>query len=267
VLATTTFLADIARNVAGQRLPVDSLLSPGADPHAFQATPADVTRISASTVLIANGAGYEGFIQSLLENAGGERIVIEASAGLHVRESPEAEHGIDPHFWLDPNNVVAYAANIRDGLIQADPQGKLVYEANAAAYAAALQELDSWIVDQVSTVAPERRLLVTNHDALGYFADRYGFQIVGTVLPSVSSDASVSAQDLSEVIQQIRANNVQAIFLDEVENPNLVSQIAAEAGAVVVADLHVESLTDGPPAATYINMMKHNVTRIVEALK
>ena len=119
----------------------------------------------------------------------------------------------------------------------------------------------------MNTIPAERRLLVTNHEATGYFAERYGFQIVGTVIPSFSTEAGTSAKEMSALIEQIKAAGAPAIFLGEVENPNLANQIADETGVKVVDDLHLESLTDGAPAATYIDMMKHNVSRIVEALQ
>lgn len=273
VLASTSFLTDIARGVAGDRATVESLLPIGVDPHSFQPTPADAVKIEASTVLIINGIEYEHFIESLLENAGGERLVITATDGLKVRQieqehSEEAEDEAgDPHMWLDPNLVIAYVENIRAGLTEADPEGADVYRANADAYIAQLKDLDAWIMEQVDQIPAEQRLLVTNHDTFGYFADRYGFQVIGTILASVSSAASVSAQELREIIDEIKATGAPAIFLDEVENQNLAQQIAQETGVIVVDDLHVESLTDGAPAPTYIDMMKHNVTRIVEALK
>jgi ABC-type Zn uptake system ZnuABC Zn-binding protein ZnuA len=267
VLTSTTFLADIARNVAGERVEVESLLPVGADPHSYQPTPQDVAKIEQSKLLIINGAEYEDFLEPLLENAGGEREVIEASAGLSPRTDAESEHGIDPHLWLDPNNVIIYVENIREALTHFDPDGAAIYKSNADAYVAQLKDLDVWINEQVSQIAPEKRLLVTNHEALGYFADRYGFTVIGAVVPSVSSDASPSAQQMAELIDQIKASGTPALFLDEVENPALAQQIADETGVKVVEDLHLESLTDGPPAATYIDMMKHNVTRIVEALK
>jgi ABC-type Zn uptake system ZnuABC Zn-binding protein ZnuA len=267
VLASTTFLTDIAQNVAGDRAQVESLLPFGADPHAYQAAPADVARIAESNVLIINGLEYEHFLEPLLENAGGERTVIEATAGLHPRVDAASEHGVDPHLWLDPNLVITYVENIRDGLSEADPAGADDYEANASAYIAQLEELDAWIVEQVVVIPPARRLLVTNHEAMGYFAERYGFEIVDTILPSFSSEAGASAQEIAAAVDAIRASGAPAIFLGEVENPDLANQIAAETGVKVVDDLYLESLTDGPPAATYIDMMKHNVARIVEALK
>jgi ABC-type Zn uptake system ZnuABC Zn-binding protein ZnuA len=267
ILTSTTFLADIARNIAGERFIVESLLPPGADPHSYQPTPRDVTRIADSKLLIINGAEYEHFLESLLDNAGGEREVIEASAGIRPREDAQGEHGIDPHMWLDPNNVIVYVENIREAFTHLDPDGAAVYQPNADAYTAALKDLDAWIVEQVSQIPQERRLLVTNHEALGYFAERYGFTVAGTVIESFSSGAAPSAGQIAGLIDQIEANGAPAIFLDSSDNESLAGQIADESGVRVVTGLHLESLTDGPPAATYIDMMKHNVTLIVEALK
>ena len=278
VLASTTFLADIAQNVAGDRMQVDSLLPIGSDPHAYQAAPSDVAKISESKLLIINGVEYEHFIEALLENAGGERIIVEATAGLepHPAEghTDEAESGAgseheagDPHMWLDPNLVITYVENIRDGLIQVDPDGAEIYKANADGYISQLEDLDKWIVEQVNTIPAERRLLVTNHEAVGYFAERYGFEVVGAVIPSLSTDAGTSAKEMSALIEQVKSSGAPAIFLGEVENADLANQIAEEAGVKVVDNLYLESLTDGEPSATYIDMMKHNVTSIVEGLK
>jgi ABC-type Zn uptake system ZnuABC Zn-binding protein ZnuA len=266
LLTSTTFLADIVRNVAGDRMDVGSLLPIGTDPHSYQPTPQDVAKIAQSQVLIINGADYEHFLESLLENAGGERTIIEASTGISPREDA-GEHGIDPHMWLDPNNIIRYVENIRDGLIQIDPAGEAVYTSNAENYIRQLTDLDTWIVEQVKQIPAEKRLLVTNHEALGYFAERYGFTVVGTVVESFSSDASPSAQQMAGLIDQIKSSGAPAIFLDAGDNLSLAQQIANETDVRVVTDLHLESLTDAAPAATYIDMMKHNVTQIVEALK
>lgn len=267
VLTSTTFLADITRNLAGERLTVEALLPVGADPHSYQPTPQDVAKIERSKLLIVNGAGYEGFLKTLLENAGGEREVIEASTGITPRADAQEELGVDPHMWLDPNLVMTYVENIREGLIRYDPAGAAVYQANADAYINQLQELDGWIKTQVGQIPSEKRLLVTNHEALGYFAERYGFEVVGSVIPSFSSNASPSAQQMAGLVDQIKALGVSSVFLDAADNDMLARQIADETGVKVVADLHLESLTDGAPAATYIDMMKHNVSKIVDALK
>jgi ABC-type Zn uptake system ZnuABC Zn-binding protein ZnuA len=267
ILTSTTLLADLTRNIAGERLAVDSLLPVGTDPHSYQPVPQDAAKISKSKVLIINGADYEHFLEALLENAGGERQIIEASAGLKLRTEAESEHSVDPHLWLDPNNVIVYVENIREGLTHFDPDGATIYQSNADAYIGQLEALDMWINEQLAQISSERRLLVTNHEALGYFAERYGFKVVGTVIESFSSDASPSAQQMAALVDQIKSSGAPAIFLDASDNPALAQQIAAETGVTVVTDLQLESLTDGPPAATYIDMMKHNVTKIVNALR
>ena len=276
VLAVETFLADIAQNVAGDRLQVTALIPIGVDPHAFEPTPRDVARIADSDVLIANGAGFEGWLQNIMANAGGERLTIEAAAGLTSRQPGETEisqdeHGDaggDPHFWLDPLSVIRYVENIRAGLSQADPTGTDVYAANAAAYIAKLRDLDAWITQQVQQVPEERRLLVTNHESFGYFADRYGFRVVGTVIPSVSTSASPSAQQLAQLIERLRATDAPAVFLETGANPQLANQLSQEIGIAVVTDLYTHSITaTGGDAPTYIDMMRYNTRKIVDALK
>ncbi len=264
VMAVESFLADIARNVAGQRLQIDTLLPLGADPHSYQPAPQDAARLSKADLLILNGAGLESFLQPLLENISGRTALVEASAGLKSR-SAAAE---DPHFWLDPQMVEIYVQNIREGLTRLDPAGSQVYASNAAAYIQQLQSLDAWIQEQVAQIPAPRRLLVTNHEAFGYFADRYGFTVIGAVIPSLSTDAAPSARQLAALIDQIKAQGVKAVFLEKGANPQLADQIASETGAQVVTDLYLETLSaaDGP-APSYLAMMKYDVTKIVEALK
>jgi len=264
ILTSTSLLADVVRNIVGDRYQVESLLPIGADPHSYQPTPQDAAKIEQTKLLIINGLGYEQFLQPLLDNVSGERKVIEAAAGITVREEAGS---VDPHAWLDPNNVIVYVENIREALTHYDPDGAATYQANADAYVAQLKELDAWIVQQVSQIPAERKLLVTNHEALGYFAERYGFTITGTVIESFSSDAAPSAQQMASLIDLIKLSGAPAIFLSAGDNTTLAQQIAAESGVRVVSDLHLESLTDGTPAATYLDMMTYNVTQIVEALK
>lgn len=281
VLAAETFLADIVRNVAGDRMTVEALIPLGVDPHSFEPTPQDVRRVADSKIFVVNGAGFEAFLDSLLNNAGGTRTVIEASEGLTTREPQEGEHPEgeeehgedehaegDPHFWLDPNNVVKYAENLRDGLTAIDPAGKDAYAANAAAYIAKLKDLDVWTREQVGQIPPARRLLVTNHESFGYFADRYGFRVVGAVVPSVSSAASPSAQQLAALADQVKATGAPAVFLETGANAQLAEQLAAETGIKVVTGLLTHSITAPDGAAPdYLGMMRYNVNAIVGALK
>ena len=266
-MASTNFLADIAQNVAGDRIQVQALLPFGADAHSYQPIPQDVVKIADSNLLIVNGADYEHFLEDIIQSAGGERMVVEASASLSFRKDAGSEHGVDPHLWLDPNNVVIYVENIQAGFVKFDPEEADVYRANADDYIEQLNLLDGWITEQVASIPVERRLLVTNHDSLGYFAERYGFTVIGTVVEGTSSNAAPSAQQMAALIDQIKATDAPAVFLDAAESPTLANQIASDSGVRVVTDLHFSSLTDGPPAGTYIDMMKHNVSRIVEALR
>jgi ABC-type Zn uptake system ZnuABC Zn-binding protein ZnuA len=314
VLAVESFLADIAQNVAGDRLEVATLMPLGLDPHAFEPTPQDVARISEASVLIINGAGFEEWME-VLDNAGGERLLIEAAAGLESR-TPGAEeithdHGAgethadethadeahadethadeahadethadeahtdeahthegDPHFWLDPTKVVRYVENIRDGLSAADPAGAETYAANAAAYIAELEELDVWIAEQIAQIPPERRLLVTNHESLGYYADRYGLEVIGAVVPSVTTGASPSAQQLAALADLIRAEGAPAIFLETGANDQLAQQLHDETGIAVVTGIYTHSITEPAGAApTYLAMMRYNTEAIVTALR
>jgi ABC-type Zn uptake system ZnuABC Zn-binding protein ZnuA len=263
ILTSTTFLADITRNVAGGRVTVDSLLPVGVDPHNYQPTPQDMAKIERGKLIIINGAGYESFLEPLLENTGDGKIIVEASANIELSKNAE----IDPHAWLDPNLVIIYVENIRAALTQSDPAGTEVYQANAEAYIKQLKDLDIWIQGQVKQIPDHKKFLITNHESLNYFADRYGFTVTGSIIPSFSGNAAPSAQQMAQLIDAINQLGVSAIFLDAADNDMLAQQIASETSATVVSDLHLESLTDGAPAATYIDMMKHNVTRIVEALK
>jgi ABC-type Zn uptake system ZnuABC Zn-binding protein ZnuA len=273
VVAAESFLADIAQNVAGERFTVRTLIPPGADPHAFEPTPKDVAAVAGADLVLINGGGLEGPLLDTLQNAGGSGTIVDASAGLKTRtpqpgEPPLAAGQTDPHFWLDPVLVETYVTNIRDAFVKADPAGAAAYEANAAAYTAKLRQLDAWIKAQVAQIPPGDRKLVMNHASHGYFADRYGLQVIGTVIPSVGTSESPTAQQLGDLTAAIRKSGAKAILVEVDENPQLARQIAAETGIKVVTDLLDHSLTPADGAApTYIDMMEYDTRRIVEALK
>jgi len=269
ILATETFLGDIAQNVAGGRIKIETLLPATVDPHEFQPKPQDAVKITESKMLIVNGLGYETWLAKTLENVSGEQLIVVATKGLTPNPDPSGEHPDgDPHMWMNPLNTIQYVKNIRDGLAQVDPAGKDTYTANEDAYIAKLKNLDQWVKAEVAQLPPEKRLLVTNHDALGYFARAYDFKVVGAVIPSVTTESSPSAQQMASLIDTIKSSSAPAIFLDIGENQNLAKQIASESGAKVITDLYVESISVSEgPAPTYIDMIKHDVSIIVDALK
>jgi ABC-type Zn uptake system ZnuABC Zn-binding protein ZnuA len=271
VVADTSFVADIAQNVAGDRMTIGSLLPDEADPHSFEPSPGDAKVIAESKAMIINSYGLSPLLDDLIVSAGGpELLVIEASAGLPGRtaqpgEGAPTEGETDPHFWLDPTKVVRYVENIQRGLTSIDADGARTYASNAEAYTSELRELDAWVLEEVKTIPIERRLLVTNHQSFGYFADRYGFRIVGSIFPSTGGEGTPSAQQLAALVDSIEQSGAPAILLEAGTNSDLADQLARETGVKVVKDLHIRSL--GPDVPTYVDMMRWNVERIVEALR
>jgi ABC-type Zn uptake system ZnuABC Zn-binding protein ZnuA len=279
VAATTTIIADLARNVAGDRLNVTSIIPPGADPHDFEPTPDDVETIADASLVLAHGLDYDGWARGLAEQSGTDARFVEVTAGVTLiagdghahdhdeHEDEHDEHDDDPHVWFDVANVKVMTENIRDALIELDPEGKTAYDANAAAYLDQLDELDDWIHTQVATIPEGARKLVTSHEAFGYYVAAYGFEYVGTVMQSLDSQAQPSAQQVDDLLKLIEAEDVRAIFTESTINPDLTETIATEAGIDVVTDLYSDSLSDdGSETDTYIGMMRHNTTAIVDAL-
>ena len=279
VLAIETFLADIAQNIAGSHFQVSSLIPPGVDPHSFELVPQDMVKLASSDLILTNGAGLESWLQITLTSNTINIPIIEASKGLTNRAPKSGEiipsnvftpagQILDPHFWLDPIDVITYVQNIRDAFSIMDPANTASYASNAQSYIVQLNALDQWIQNEVNTIPVQNRLLVTNHETFGYYADRYGFTIVGAVIPSTSTDATPSAKQMADLITTIKTNKVKAIFLEMGSNPDLAQQVATETGNRIVESLYTHSTSPaGGPATTYIDMMKFDTTQIVSALK
>jgi ABC-type Zn uptake system ZnuABC Zn-binding protein ZnuA len=220
-----------------------------------------------------NGAGLEAFMQPLLENAGGDARLVSVSDGIDLLQSASAgdpdhqagEDG-DPHVWLDPNLVMTWTDKIAAALAELDPQHAPDYRANAAGYRQSLVGLDAWIQEQVGQIPLPNRLLVTDHEIFTYFADRYGFKQIGAIVPSYSTVAEPSAQELAALEDAIRQFGVKAVFVGNTVNPALARRVAADTGIQLVS-IYTGSLTAGAPAATYLDYMRANVAAIVEALK
>lgn len=276
VVATTTIVGDVAKEIGGDAIELKVLLPPGVDPHAFEPTPQDVARLAGARVILANGAGLEGFLQSLLANAGGQTEIVHVSDGIALRrmqggheEGSGAAAGgeADPHVWTDPNNVVVWTRNIEAALVRLDGANAARYQANAEAYRAKLRDLDAWVRAQVAQIPEANRRLVVDHEAFGYFADRYGFQQVGAVIPGFSTLAEPSAQELAALETAIRQQGVKAVFVGTTVNPKLARRVAADTGIRLVP-LYTGSLTGpGGEAPSYLDYVRRNVAAIVKALK
>jgi zinc/manganese transport system substrate-binding protein len=266
-VATFSILADFVRQVGGARVEVKSLVGPNGDTHIYAPTPIDARTIAQAQIVFVNGLGYEGWITRLVEAAGGKVATVVASRGVPPRDRGVGggDHPIDPHAWQSVANAKIYVANIRDGLAKADPAGAAVYAANADAYLSRLDALEADVKTAIAAIPPQRRRLITTHDAFGYFGAAYGIEFIASA--GVSTDSEASARDMAKIITQIRREKVPAVFLENVSDPRLMQQIARETGVRIGGTLYSDALSgrDGP-AATYIDMMRNNVRELTAAL-
>jgi zinc/manganese transport system substrate-binding protein len=275
LVASFSILADMARQIGGDRVEVTALVGANADAHVYAPTPADAKAVSEAKLILVNGLKFEGWIDRLLRSSGTKAAQVVATKGVStIKASGGHSHGhkhghshdgeADPHAWQDVANAKIYAANIRDGLIAADPAGKAIYEANAAAYIAALDALDAEIRAGFANVPQAERKIITGHDAFAYFARAYGVRFISP--KGVSTEAEASARDVAAVIRQAKAEKVKAIFLENISNPALSEQIARETGAKMGGRLYSDALSEpSGPASTYIDMMRHNARMITGA--
>ena len=267
VVATFSILADLVRNVGGDRVVVDALVGPNGDAHVYQPSPADARTLADAKLVFANGLGFEGWIDRLVKASGTKAPTVVATKGVKPRKAEDGHgHGeADPHAWQSVANARIYVANIRDALVAADPAARDVYEANAAAYARKLDALDAEVKTAIEKIPADRRRIITTHDAFGYFAGAYGVTFIAP--QGVSTEAEVSAKDVARIITQIRKQKIPAVFLENVTDKRLLERIGAEGGARIGGTLYSDALTDEKGAApTYLDMMRHNVKQLAAAL-
>jgi zinc/manganese transport system substrate-binding protein len=262
VVASFSILADFVRNVGGDRINATTLVGPNSDVHVYTPAPGDAKTIAAAKLVVINGFGLEGWLPRLLESSGSKAPIVVATKGITpLKLGSEA----DPHAWQSIANAKIYVANIRDGLVAADPAGSETFNANAARYLAELDALDSEMREAIAKIPPERRKLITTHDAFGYLASAYG---IAFVAPSgVSTETEPSARDIAQIIHQVKAEKIPAVFLENISDDRLIGRIAAETGASVGGTLFSDSLTDEKgPAPTYIDLVRHNIKALTSAL-
>jgi len=281
VVATTTHAADLARQVAGDRASVDGILSPNADPHAYEPRPSDAAALSEADLVVRSGGDLDHWLDELVENAGAdpEQLTlidsVETIEGDHEHEgeeehAEEEEHEgdeVDPHWWQDPRNALLAVEAIRKAMVKADPDGRATYDRNAAAYERTLRRLDSDVERCIERVPADKRKIVTTHDALGYFADRYGIEVIGAVIPSLSTQAQPSAKDVDELVGLIEDEGVEAIFPEAAVSQKLERAISREAGAEVGGTLWADSLgPDGSGAETYVDAIRADAETLAEGM-
>ena len=292
VVATTTIVGDVVARVGGELIDLSILLPVGTDPHGFDPTPQDVAKVAEADIVFANGAGLEVFLDNLIESAGVSEKVVHVSEGIdfmmfegeHEHEGEEHDHeaeghehdgeeehqhqeGIDPHAWTDPNNVLVWVHNIEHELSEIDPDNADTYATNAEKYEGELEDLDAWIREQVDQVPEENRKLVTDHTLFSYFAETYGFEQLGTLIPGYSSLAEPTAKDLAEIEDAIRELDVKAVFVGNTVNPSLAERVAEDTGVQLIY-VYTGSLSKaGGEADSYLAFMRYISSAFVDALK
>ena len=274
VAVSTSIIADFVKVIGGSRVSLLTLVPANADTHTYQPTTRDVQRLSQAKTLFINGANLEPWLPKLIGSAPGVRVVT-LSSGVKLRRASElvaeglqAEGAYDPHIWWNPQNVSSYVKTIGAELSRLDPAGKTLYAANVAAYQTQLTTLDSFAKTQFATIPATQRKLVTNHDALGYLAQRYGFTVVGQVMGGLSTEREPSAQELARLVQGVKASGARAIFTENTVNARLAQALSSETGVKIAPPLYTDALgAPGSDGDSYLKMFRHNVAVIVTALK
>lgn len=268
-----SILGDLVRQVGGERVKVRTLVGPDEDTHAFQPRPSDAREIGAAALLVVNGLGFDDWMLRLARAGGFKGEVVVASTGIDTlamaRDEHDHGHGhdkaVDPHAWQDVGNVRRYVANIADALAKADPAGASVYRQNAERYDGALKALDAEIRATFAALPAERRKVVSSHDAFGYFGRAYGIRFLAPV--GVSNNAEPTAQGVARLIRQLKAENVPAVFIENVADPRLIERIRSESGARVGGTLYSDALSVASgPAPDYLQMMRANLNALRTAL-
>ncbi|HRQ39191.1 MAG TPA: metal ABC transporter substrate-binding protein [Chloroflexota bacterium] len=283
VVATTSIIGDVVAQVGGEAIALTTLMGPGQDPHSYQPGARQLTAVANADVIFVNGWDLEEALVRNLESISDKEIFVPISANIQPLafggadhddedEQEHAHHGADPHVWQAVPNVVQWVNNVQQTLSALDPAHTAVYEQNATAYLAALAELEAYAQVELATIPADKRVLITNHDALAYFAHAYDFEILGTVIPGASTLAESSATSLAALVQLMTAHGVCTIFAENTSNANLATAVAAElkgcAGGVQVSQLYTDALGPaGSGADSYIGMFRANVDTIVEGLR
>ena len=303
VVATFSIIGDMVERIGGEHISVTTLVGANGDTHVYQPTPADARAVSEAKVLIVNGLEFEGWLERLIEASDFTGAQVIATAGIdpiafkeehhddeehaeneehhddeeHAQSEEHDEHeeeeghhdhhhgAYDPHAWQSLNNAITYVDNITTALAQADPDNAAGFYQNRAAYIAEIEELNTNIQQMIEALPEERRTVVTSHDAFQYFGQDYGLTFLAP--QGMSTESEASAQDVAELIKQMRKEGISAVFVENITDSRLLEQIANETGATIGGTLYPGALSDqAGPAPTYLAMMRHNATTLADAL-
>jgi zinc/manganese transport system substrate-binding protein len=266
VVATFSILGDMVKNVGGDRISLTTIVGPNSDTHVYEPTPADAKTLAAADLVFVNGLGFEGWMPRLVRASGYKGTMIKASEGVKSRTMIDDGQKItDPHAWQDLSNGKIYVANIAKALCQADPAGADMYKANAAAYTKKIEDMDAWVKEEFAKIPREQRRMITSHDAFGYFGQAYGLTILAPI--GYSTEAEASAQNVGKLIRQIKKEKIKALFIENMSDPRIIERIAKDAGVQAGGELYSDALSaPNESGATYLDMFKNNITKMVAAM-
>lgn len=270
-VASFSILGDLVRQVGGERVAVEVLVGPGSDAHVYSPKPAQAKQVGQAQLVFSNGMGFDGWMARLLKSVGFKGRHVVASEGIKPLKGAADEHGhghaaVDPHVWQDVVRVQAYVKNIAQGLCAADAAGCDSYRRHAAAYGQQLDALDQEIRRAWSAIPAQQRLVISSHDAFGYYASAYGVRFLAP--QGVSTDSEASAQGVARLVRQIRQEKASALFVESIADPRLIEQIARETGLKASgAGLYSDSLAPQGEAASYLGMMRYNTRVLIAAIQ
>ena len=265
VVTSVTILKDMAEMIAGDELVVQCIMPIGSDPHLHEPTPRDAKMVAAADLVLVNGLTLEGWLNELIENAGGDAEVVTVTEGIQAIESQTYKNASDPHAWMDARNGIQYIKNIKDSFVKLKPEAKEVFEFNYGVYKQQLEDLDDYIFKAINSIPERQRILITSHDAFQYYGRRYGIQLESLV--GTSTDAEAQTSDMNRVNNVIRANKVPALFVESTINPKMLEQIAKDNDIVIGGHLFADSIgEEDSGAGSYYDMLKHNTDQIVNGL-
>ena len=265
VVATASIFADMAENIAGDEVRIESVVPIGGDPHIYEPTPSDAQLIADADLILKNGLTFEGWLGELIENSGTKAETVLITEGITPIGSQTYANSSDPHAWMDANNGLKYIENVKNALVKLRPDLKEQFEFNYGVYRTQLEDIDTYIQKAVNTIPVKQRILITSHDAFQYYGRRYGLRLESVL--GTSTDAQVQTSDMKRLVKTIEESGVPSVFIESTINPKLLEQLAADNGVTVGGQLYSDSIGDkDSPAPSYLDMLKHNTDTIVKAL-
>lgn len=280
VVASFSIIGDMVTQIGGEEVQLTTLVGPDEDAHEYQPTPDDIKRVGDAQIVFVNGLGFEGWMDRVIPASGFKGKVVIVSDGIsprtaehesHEGESAEEheahEHGaLDPHAWQDPRNGAIYIKNIADALTSAKPAAAKQFKDRSTEYAAILNEMDVALRKDVEEIPAEKRKIITSHDAFGYFGAAYGIQFLAP--EGLSTASEPTAADVSKLIDQIKQAGVKTVFIENMTNPRMIKQIAADTGAGLGGTLYSDALSKaGGDAPTYLEMFEHNIPLVLKGME